>query len=143
MKYLLDTNVWSQTLRLRSTAVLRRFRQVVIEDQNAIASCVIVKAELIYGAVKAGRFDRRDAAERLLQDYVNLQFEDRCVAVYASIRYDVDDVQKMPIGSNDLLVASIAIANGLKLVSHDAHFRRIAGLALEDWQTDDPNQPSP
>ena len=41
----------------------------------------------------------------------------------------------MLIGPNDLLIASIALANGLTLVTHNTReFSRIPGLKLEDWQ---------
>ena len=39
------------------------------------------------------------------------------------------------IGANDLLIASTALANGLKVVTHNtAEFGRVPGLALEDWE---------
>jgi tRNA(fMet)-specific endonuclease VapC len=40
-----------------------------------------------------------------------------------------------PIGPNDLMIASIALANGLTLVTHNtSEFGRVPGLKLEDWQ---------
>ena len=37
---------------------------------------------------------------------------------------------------NDLLIAAIALANHLVLVTHNTReFRRVVGLTLEDWQT--------
>ena len=39
------------------------------------------------------------------------------------------------IGPNDLLIASIALASGLTLVTHNTgEFSRVPGLKLEDWQ---------
>ena len=41
----------------------------------------------------------------------------------------------MLIGSNDLLIAAIAVANGCTLVTHNtAEFNRVHGLTLEDRQ---------
>jgi tRNA(fMet)-specific endonuclease VapC len=41
----------------------------------------------------------------------------------------------MTIGPNDLLIASIALANGLTVVTHNtSEFSRVPGLPLEDWQ---------
>jgi tRNA(fMet)-specific endonuclease VapC len=41
-----------------------------------------------------------------------------------------------PIGPYDLLIAAIALANGLVLVTHNtAEFSRVSGLMFEDWQT--------
>ena len=42
-----------------------------------------------------------------------------------------------PIGPNDLLIASIARAHDLVLVTHNLdEFSRIVGLQLEDWEAD-------
>jgi tRNA(fMet)-specific endonuclease VapC len=39
------------------------------------------------------------------------------------------------IGPNDLLIAAIALANNLILVTHNTtEFSRVPGLKLEDWQ---------
>lgn len=40
-----------------------------------------------------------------------------------------------PIGSYDLQIAVIALANNLILVTHNTReFERVEGLKLEDWQ---------
>lgn len=40
-----------------------------------------------------------------------------------------------PIGPNDMLIAAIALANDLTLVTHNtAEFSRVPGLSLEDWE---------
>ena len=40
-----------------------------------------------------------------------------------------------PIGPNDLLIAAIALANGLTLITHNTvEFSRVVGLMLDDWQ---------
>ena len=39
-----------------------------------------------------------------------------------------------PIGANDLLIASIALANALTLISHNTReFSVVRGLYVEDW----------
>ena len=41
-----------------------------------------------------------------------------------------------PIGPNDLMIAAIALAAGLVLVTHNtAEFNRVPGLQTDDWQT--------
>jgi tRNA(fMet)-specific endonuclease VapC len=48
------------------------------------------------------------------------------------------ETQGTPIGGNDLLIAATAIAHGLILVTHNTReFGRVAGLKIEDWETDD------
>ena len=40
-----------------------------------------------------------------------------------------------PIGPNDLMIAAIALAYALTLVTHNtAEFSRVPGLRLEDWE---------
>lgn len=40
-----------------------------------------------------------------------------------------------PIGPNDLLIAAIALARGVTLVTHNTReFERVEELALEDWE---------
>ncbi len=39
------------------------------------------------------------------------------------------------IGPNDMMIDAIALANGITLVTHNtSEFRRVPGLAIEDWQ---------
>jgi len=39
------------------------------------------------------------------------------------------------IGARDLMIAATALAHGLAVVTHNTdEFRRIDGLAIEDWQ---------
>ena len=41
----------------------------------------------------------------------------------------------MPIGSYDLQIAAIALANNLTLVTHNIReFERVEGLQIEDWE---------
>ena len=43
--------------------------------------------------------------------------------------------QGATIGANDLLIASISLANGLTLVSHNVgEFYQVPGLMVEDWE---------
>jgi tRNA(fMet)-specific endonuclease VapC len=38
------------------------------------------------------------------------------------------------IGEVDILIAGIALANGMGVVTHNTnHFRRVKGLYVEDW----------
>ncbi len=53
---------------------------------------------------------------------------------YGPIRANLERAGKL-IGGNDLLIASIALANGLTLVSHNvSEFSRVPGLVVEDWE---------
>jgi tRNA(fMet)-specific endonuclease VapC len=54
--------------------------------------------------------------------------------VAGRIRAELES-QGTPIGSNDLLIAAIAIANDLTLVTHNIReFSRVSSLRYEDWE---------
>jgi tRNA(fMet)-specific endonuclease VapC len=64
----------------------------------------------------------------------SLDFDDRAAEEYGLIRADLERAGRL-IGPNDLLIASIARAHDLCVVTHNiGEFIRIPGLAVEDWQ---------
>jgi len=64
---------------------------------------------------------------------VSLLFDDTAAEIYGRVRSQLAD-QGWLIGPNDLMIASIALAHGLILVTHNlGEFGRIAGLTLDDW----------
>ncbi len=134
MKYLLDTNVFVQYLSGRSPSLRTR-----LDDQSpdAIAVCAVVKAELRYGAYKSQQTDKTLQAQNvLLNQLYSLPFDDAAAEIYGQIRTDLER-KGTPIGANDLLIAAMAIANQLILVTHNtAEFNRIPGLMIEDWETE-------
>ena len=72
--------------------------------------------------------------DQLCSQYVSLPFDDAAATEYAEIRFRLETSGEV-IGPNDLLIAAIARAHGLTLVTHNiAEFRRVPGLLLEDWQ---------
>ncbi len=98
--------------------------------------CSVVVGELLFGALRS-----RDGAKNLaevrtfLASFLSLPFDDRAAEEYARVRADLA-AKGTPIGPNDLLIAAIALANGLTLVTHNTvEFSRVVGLTLEDWQT--------
>ena len=129
MRYLLDTNVWIHYLK-SAPPVEKRLRQTPARD---IAVCSVVWAELLHGARKYGRREERLARmERTLSPFRSLPFDDAAARRYAEIRDDLE-IRGNLIGPNDLLIAAIALANDLTLVTSDSEFSRIEGLRTEDW----------
>jgi tRNA(fMet)-specific endonuclease VapC len=69
--------------------------------------------------------------------FVSLPFDDAAALVYARIRGALEQAGT-PVGSNDLMIASIAMANGLILITHNTReFGRVVGLQIEDWEAED------
>ncbi|MFM9968392.1 MAG: type II toxin-antitoxin system VapC family toxin [Burkholderiales bacterium] len=137
MKYLLDANTCIRLLNASSEEVMRRYKACVPAD---IALCSVVRAELLYGARRSARVELnlkrlKDFAEPLH----TLSFDDRCANDYGLIRAALA-AEGTPIGANDLMIAAIALAHDLILVTHNTgEFSRVAGLRLEDWELESPN----
>lgn len=69
-----------------------------------------------------------------MSEFVSLPFDDQSAVIYGQIRAQLA-APGTPIGPNDLLIASIALANNLILVTHNTReFSRVEGLRLEDWE---------
>jgi tRNA(fMet)-specific endonuclease VapC len=133
MKYLLDTNTCIRHLNRRSELIIRKLASLGPED---VAVCSVVKAELFYGAQRSNNPERTLARQReFLDRFVSLPFDDRAAGVYGQVRAHLAS-RGTPIGPNDLLIAAIALANGLVLITGNAReFGRVPGLQIEDWET--------
>jgi len=74
--------------------------------------------------------------EKFLSRFVSLPFDEAAHIQAAQIRADLARVGT-PIGPYDLLIAAIARAHSVILVTHNTReFERVAGLNLEDWELD-------
>jgi tRNA(fMet)-specific endonuclease VapC len=134
MTYLLDTNICIAYLNGRSSNVVQRLRDV---SPSEIAVCSVVKAELFYGAMRSRNPARTLAQQRVFLDqFISLPFDDRSAEFYASMRATLA-TRGTPIGPNDLLIAAIARAHNLTLVTANVReFGRIEGLQIENWEDD-------
>ncbi len=132
MKYLLDTNTCIRHLNQRSQPIIRKMAELSADD---IAVCSVVKAELFYGAAKSNFPEQTVARQQtFLGRFMSLPFDDRAAVIYARIRAQLEKLGT-PIGPMDLLIAAIALANDLILVTHNTtEFGRIDGLKMEDWE---------
>lgn len=132
MKYLLDTNTCIRYLNGRSPEVFKRLNET---EETDICVCSVVKFELRYGALRSEYVEKTLEEQRQFLDrFVSLPFDDAAHIHAARIRADLAQAGT-PIGPNDLLIAAIAMANGLTLITHNtSEFGRVAGLKIEDWE---------
>ena len=132
MTLLLDTNTCIRYLNGRSANVVANMRAT---SHNDMVVCSIVKAELFAGSAKSQQPVKNLATQqRFLNQFVSLPFDDAAADFYGVTRVALEKAGT-PIGPNDLLIASIALANGVTLVTHNTReFSRIAGLSLVDWE---------
>jgi tRNA(fMet)-specific endonuclease VapC len=132
LSYLLDTNVCIRYLNGRSENTKTRLARLTPDD---VALCSVVKAELLYGAVKSTAGERTLARlDQFFSLFNSLPFDDRSAAAYGAIRADLE-ARGVPIGPNDLMIAAIAVANNSILVTHNnREFGRIGNLNHEQWE---------
>jgi tRNA(fMet)-specific endonuclease VapC len=127
--YLLDTDICVEVLRRRGPAA-RRVEETSPAD---LAISVMTEAELEYGVIRhPDRARARARLDRLLEAPIEiLPFDRPAARIHARVRHDL---RATPIGPHDLIIAAIALAGGLTIVTHNvAEFARVPGLTVEDW----------
>jgi tRNA(fMet)-specific endonuclease VapC len=128
MKYLLDTNVFIHAAK--NAGHVRQ--ELAKHPPTRLATSVITLAELLYGAAKSAD-PRKTASDWLevLAPYHLVEFDKASAIEHPHLRFQL---KHQPIGERDLLIASMAVAHKLTLVSHNlAEFQRVPGLHCEDW----------
>lgn len=129
MIWLLDTNVLIHTQRGRPEAVRRRLQAVAPDD---VAISTITVAELWYGIASSDDPDaKRERWAGFLAPFEVLPFDRTAAELHGGLRFTL---RHHPIGERDLLIAAIALANDLAVVTaNTGEFRRVPGLQVEDW----------
>lgn len=135
MSYLLDTD--SVIDHLRHGPASNVTAKLVAALPGSVYLCSVVLAELFYGAMHSGSAHQTAnlaLIAKLRQQFVSLTFDDRAAEEYGHIRAHLAALGT-PIGPHDLMIAAIARANQMTLVTHNTiELSRVPGLALEDWR---------
>lgn len=138
MTYLPDTNAFSAYLSGKSPSLTARMQAEFAAGSLRLS--VMVMAELEFGAEKARRqmgttrFIRRVESLRgqLEMEPLGPQFPRH----YAQVRNQLEAAGHK-IGDRDTIIASHALLLGATLVTRNSReFSRIAGLQVENWETD-------
>ena len=130
MRYLLDTNVVSDLVRNPQGNVAQKIQRA---GERRVCTSIIVAAELRYGAAKRQSPRLTAQLEAVLDALEVLPFEAPADVSYGTLRARLEKAGR-PIGGNDLLIASQALALGCTIVSdNEREFARISGLAHENW----------
>lgn len=131
MTYLLDTNFCIELLNHKESSAARKLASVSPQD---VRLCSVVKAELYHGAYKSGRESNLKLIRSFFSLFESLAFDDHSAETYGTLRTALEKSGNI-IGPNDLLIASIALANNVTIITHNtSEFSRIPNLSIEDWQ---------
>ncbi len=130
MKYLLDTNACIRYINGRSPELRAKLSSMPRRD---VAVSTITKAEMFYGSAKSQTPQRsREKQIEFLTTLITLPFDDMAAIAYGPLRADLER-NGTPIGQYEMLIAAVALANDLTLVTHNVgEFGRIIGLKIED-----------
>lgn len=134
MTHLLDTNSCIEQLRRGSASNVAA--RLANATPGSIVLCSVVIAELLYGAYRSAQQIRNLSQVRTFcSGFTSLPFDDRAADEYGQIRAHLHQIG-LPIGPNDLMIAAIARAHSLTLVTHNTgEFSRVPNLVLEDWHS--------
>ena len=130
--YILDTNACIGLWQRKNLTVRNHFARHGPAD---IALCSVVKAELLFGALRSKQKESNlQLLQKLFAPLHSFEFDDKAAEHYAHVRTDLT-AQGNLIGANDLIIASIARANNATLITHNiGEFGRVQGLLIEDWE---------
>ncbi|EMY79689.1 PIN domain protein [Leptospira weilii serovar Ranarum str. ICFT] len=131
MNYFLDTNTCIYFLKGRNENIEKNIRKL---NPNRIKIPSIVKADLLLGALKSNdKKKNREVVLSFLDPFEIIGFNDRESEIYAEVRSDLE-IQGIPIGPNDLVIASVVLSsNGILVTNNEKEFKRIPNLKLENW----------
>ena len=131
MKYLLDTNICIALLKNAEPALVKRFTG---QAPTEYALCSIVRAELLYGARKSQNVEKNlSLLSNFFSHFQSLSFDDAASEFYGTQRAILEKAGT-PIGQADLMIAGIALANELTLITRNRkEFLRVHGLKVETW----------
>lgn len=128
MRILLDTNAFSDLARGHRPVVDR------VRRAEAVLLSSVVVGELLGGFRRGSRYgenftllERFVAQPRVQLLPVTWTTADRYARVYAALR-----LRGTPIPTNDMWLAAHAMETGAELLSADAHFQHVDGLAWSD-----------
>jgi tRNA(fMet)-specific endonuclease VapC len=128
---LVDTDILS--LFFRDHPTIKTHFETYLQAYPRINLSIITYFEIVSG------LKHRDARKQLsaFLDFVHhstvLPLNESSAMVAAEIYADLRK-RGQPIADIDILIAGIAQANGLVLITHNLNdFSRVTGLAVEDW----------
>ncbi|MDX2276677.1 MAG: type II toxin-antitoxin system VapC family toxin [Hyphomonadaceae bacterium] len=129
-QFLLDTNIVSDLVRNPQGRTSAKIAEL---GEDAVATSIIVAAELRYGAAKKGSQRLAAQLEAILAALEIVPLEPPVDATYGATRVALEAAGTQ-IGANDLLIAAQTLALDMVLVTNnEREFKRVDGLKVENW----------
>jgi tRNA(fMet)-specific endonuclease VapC len=131
MKYLLDTDIFSEMVRGLNLKVVKRLQSLRTGDA---ALSVVTRGEIMFGLqIKSLRPLVQQRMQRLLSVIDTIPLSVEVAGHYGELRAHLRSAGT-PIGPNDLWIAAHARALRLTLVTNNtSEFSRVPKLRLENW----------
>jgi tRNA(fMet)-specific endonuclease VapC len=136
---LLDTDILSEIIKGKNVSVTARAK-AYLADAGQFNTSAISVTEVIYGFRRMGREDRIAQFEASLATVEVLPFDDAAARLAGRINADLERQGRI-IGMPDVMIASIALSNGLPLVTGNvAHYEFVRSvgyerLVIDNWRT--------
>ena len=138
--YLLDTNTLIYLFKQQGF-VAAHLQQL---QASQIALPAVVLFELEYGLLRSTRPEaQQKGMDAAMAAYRVLPLDARSARAAARVKFTLE-VAGTPIGHGDHLIAGIALANDLTLITRNTReFSRVAELRVENWFDTPPGEPAP
>jgi len=136
-RVLLDTDILSEILKGKSPVVAAK-AATYLAQQGCFTTSAVTVAEIVYGFHRVGREDRVAQFESSLDAAEVLPLDDAAARLAGRINADLERTGRI-IGMPDVLIAAIALRNGLQIVTGNVeHFEQVrsAGydLYVDNWR---------
>jgi tRNA(fMet)-specific endonuclease VapC len=135
--YILDTDHSSLYGRNHPILILKllvteiQLTTTVINIEEQLRGRLAQVAEAKDGFVQSNAYQRLVETVMLLSEFNILQYDEKSQEIYQDFRN-----QRVRIGTQDLRIASIVIANeGIILTRNIRDFEKVPGLNIEDWSS--------
>ena len=135
----LDTDVLTLLQRQHGAEYARLAARIAACDDEIYVTIVSFEEQMrgwLAFAANARTPEQYASATRRLNE-MRLDFEDRAVLLFddrAVVEFKRLKAAKIKIGTMDLRIASIALANSAALVSRNlSDYQKVPGLQVEDW----------
>jgi len=133
MLYLIDTDTLGNLLSKRPS--VRLLRRLSATSPSQQFTSTITAGELYYGIERSSQSEKlRERLEDEVWPRVTvLSFDVKAAEVYGRLRAELERKGE-PLSDPDLMIASIALANSLTLITGNTkHFKRVNELQIENW----------